>query len=45
VSALDRPGRAGPGLETSWAIIEGCLDRWTPKMLSEDITPEYGTTR
>jgi uncharacterized damage-inducible protein DinB len=22
-------------LETTWAIVDGCLDRWTPDMLSE----------
>lgn len=25
-------------LESSWAVIEGCLDRWTPSMLGEIAT-------
>jgi uncharacterized damage-inducible protein DinB len=28
-------------LETTWAIVEGCLDRWTPEMLDEPFTREY----
>ena len=28
-------------LETTWAIIDRCLDRWTPDMLSEPFTREY----
>jgi uncharacterized damage-inducible protein DinB len=28
-------------LETTWAIVDGCLDRWTPEMLSEPFTREY----
>jgi uncharacterized damage-inducible protein DinB len=28
-------------LETTWAIVEGCLDRWTPEMLGETFTREY----
>jgi uncharacterized damage-inducible protein DinB len=27
-------------LETTWAIVEGCLDRWTPEMLGEGFTRE-----
>lgn len=27
-------------LETTWAIVEGCLDRWTPAMLGEAFTRE-----
>ena len=29
-------------LETTWAVIDGCLDRWTPDMLAEGITRDYG---
>jgi uncharacterized damage-inducible protein DinB len=28
-------------LETTWSIIDRCLDRWTPEMLSETFTREY----
>ena len=29
-------------LETTWAIIDRCLDRWTPAMLEETVTRTYG---
>ena len=29
-------------LESTWRIVEGCLDRWTPDMLAEAFTREYG---
>jgi uncharacterized damage-inducible protein DinB len=29
-------------LETTWRIVEGCLDRWTPAMLGEELTREVG---
>jgi uncharacterized damage-inducible protein DinB len=29
-------------LETTWAIVQGCLDRWTPEMLDEAFAREYG---
>ena len=32
-------------LETTWEIAAGCLDRWTPQMLADPITREYGGTR
>ena len=28
-------------LETTWAIVDGCLDRWTPEMLGEEFTREF----
>jgi uncharacterized damage-inducible protein DinB len=28
-------------LETTWRIVENCLDSWTPEMLSESFTREY----
>jgi uncharacterized damage-inducible protein DinB len=32
-------------LETTWAIVDGCLDRWTPEMLSETFTRDYAGTQ
>ncbi len=29
-------------LDTSWAVVAGCLERWTPEMLDEPFTREYG---
>jgi uncharacterized damage-inducible protein DinB len=29
-------------LETTFVIVERCLERWTPEMLSETITRNYG---
>ncbi|MGH2555692.1 MAG: DinB family protein [Actinomycetota bacterium] len=29
-------------LETTWRLIDRCLDRWTPTMLGETVTREYG---
>ena len=31
-------------LETTWQVIEGCLDRWTPELLNEGFSPP-GATR
>ena len=31
-------------LDTTWRIIEGCLDRWTPEMLVENIERPFGDT-
>lgn len=28
------------GLEVTWAMIQGCLDRWTPEMLDDAFTRE-----
>jgi uncharacterized damage-inducible protein DinB len=44
---LDHPRRADElvaALGTTFAIIEGCLDRWTPEMLSDEIRREFGGT-
>jgi uncharacterized damage-inducible protein DinB len=43
----DHPRSAGElvmALETSWAIIDGVLDRWTPEMLHETVERRSGTT-
>ena len=32
-------------LDTTWAIVAGCLERWTPAMLSETFTREWGDTQ
>lgn len=42
---LDRPRSAAEladALETTWSIVAGCLDRWTPAMLDETIIRSYG---
>ncbi len=41
---LDHP--RGPeelvdALDSTWRLIEGCLDRWTPDMLSDEIQRRY----
>jgi uncharacterized damage-inducible protein DinB len=28
-------------LDSTWRLIEGCLDRWTPEMLGDQIRREY----
>ncbi|MBA2337560.1 MAG: damage-inducible protein DinB, partial [Acidimicrobiia bacterium] len=45
--AEDHPRDAGElvtALETTWAILDGCLDRWTPAMLGESFAREYAGT-
>jgi len=32
-------------LESTWAIVEGVLDRWTPEMLGETVERSYGDER
>ena len=32
-------------LDTTWAIVNGCLDRWTPAMLDEPVERYYGDQR
>ena len=32
-------------LDTTWAIVDGCLDRWTPEMLDVDVERLYGQER
>ena len=37
-------GELVTALETTFRIVEGCLDRWTPTMLAETVTREYAGT-
>jgi uncharacterized damage-inducible protein DinB len=42
---LDHPRNAAElvgALDRTWAIIDGCLDRWTPAMLEESVERSYG---
>jgi uncharacterized damage-inducible protein DinB len=42
---LDRPRSAAElvmALDTTWAIVDGCLDRWTPDLLDETIERRFG---
>ena len=45
---LNRP-RTAPelvtALDTTWAIVDGCLDRWTPEMLGEEFERIHGDQR
>ena len=45
---LDHPRTASElvhALDTSWAIVDGVLDRWTPELLDEPIERVYGGKR
>jgi uncharacterized damage-inducible protein DinB len=45
---LDHPRSAAEliaALDTTWVIVDGCLDRWTPVMLEETIERSYGDQR
>ena len=45
---LDVPRRADElveALDSTWRLVEGCLDRWTPEMLADEIVREYAGTR
>ncbi len=45
---LDHPRTAqelADALDSTFAIIEGCLDRWTPAMLADEIERWYGAER
>jgi hypothetical protein len=46
---LDHPRSAEElvrALNSTFTIVEGCLDRWTPEMLSDEIRREYqGSTQ
>ena len=45
---LDHPRTADElvgALEKTWAIIDGCLDRWTPAALDDRIERRYGDER
>jgi uncharacterized damage-inducible protein DinB len=44
---LDHPRSADElieALDSTFRIVEGCLDRWTPEMLTDTIRREYGDT-
>jgi uncharacterized damage-inducible protein DinB len=44
---LDHPRSAGElvnALDSTFRIVEGCLDRWTPDMLADKIRREYAGT-
>jgi uncharacterized damage-inducible protein DinB len=32
-------------LDTTWAIVDGVLDRWTPELLAETVERSYGAER
>jgi hypothetical protein len=45
---LDHPRTAAElvlALDTTWAIVEGCLDRWTPDMLDDEVERIVGDQR
>jgi uncharacterized damage-inducible protein DinB len=45
---LDHPRTAAElvtALGTTWAIVDRCLDRWTPEMLAETVERTYGDQR
>jgi uncharacterized damage-inducible protein DinB len=42
---LDHPRGADElveALDSTWCLIEGCLDRWAPAMLADQVHREYG---
>jgi uncharacterized damage-inducible protein DinB len=42
---LDHPRGAdelAQALDSTWRLIEGCLERWTPDMLADEIRRDYG---
>lgn len=44
---LDNPRSADElvnALNSTWNIIEGCLERWTPQSIGQEIRREYGGT-
>ncbi|MGI8928023.1 MAG: DinB family protein [Candidatus Limnocylindrales bacterium] len=44
---LDHPRGAHElvdALDSTWRIVEGCLDRWTPAMLADEIARDYDGT-
>ena len=45
---LDHPRTAAElvtALDTTWAIVDRCLDRWRPAMLGEEVERFYGDQR
>jgi hypothetical protein len=44
---LDHPREAGElvdALDSTWRLIEGCLDRWTPDMIGDTFDRDYEGT-
>ena len=44
---LDHPRSAdelASGLDSTFAIVDGCLDRWTPDMLADEIQRDFAGT-
>ncbi|HEX2753954.1 MAG TPA: DinB family protein, partial [Candidatus Limnocylindrales bacterium] len=42
---LDHPRTAAElvwALDSAWAIIDGCLDRWTPELLDDTVERHFG---
>src|ERR671919_351247 len=37
-------GELGEALDSTFRIVEGCLDRWTPDMLDDEIQRDYAGT-
>src|SRR5262245_818285 len=45
---LDQPRSAGElvwALDSTWAIVDAVLDRWTPEMLGAEVERVYGDSR
>ena len=45
---LDHPRSAAElvgAIDATWAIVDRCLDRWTPEMLDEGVERVYGDVR
>ena len=45
---LERPRKASElvaAIDSTWRIVEGCLDRWTPGILDEEVERVLGETR
>lgn len=41
---LDHPRGADElvgALDSTWRLVEGCLDRWTPDMLADEVSRDY----
>ncbi len=39
------PDELAEALDSTFRLVEGCLDRWTPEMLAHEIVREYAGTR
>jgi len=44
LDAPRRPDELMLAVESSWRIVESCLERWTPEILGETFTREYADT-